>query len=172
MPTPCYISIEGKTQGNITAGAFTAESVGNIYVQGHEDEMLVQQFDHIVTVPTDPQSGQPSGQRVHRPFKFTVALNKAVPLLYNALAAGEMLPKVQLKWYRTSVEGKQEHFFTTSLEDATIVNIDCKMPHCQDPAKSDYTQLIEVSLSYRKIDWEHTVAGTSGADDWRAPIEA
>ncbi|MCG6489550.1 type VI secretion system tube protein Hcp, partial [Vibrio parahaemolyticus] len=27
MPTPCYISIEGKTQGNITAGAFTAESV-------------------------------------------------------------------------------------------------------------------------------------------------
>ncbi|HAU4920834.1 TPA: type VI secretion system tube protein Hcp, partial [Aeromonas hydrophila] len=22
------------------------------------------------------------------------------------------------------------------------------------------------------IDWEHTVAGTSGADDWRAPIEA
>ena len=172
MPTPCYIAIEGKTQGNITAGAFTAESVGNIYVQGHEDEMLVQQFEHIVTVPTDPQSGQPSGQRAHRPFKFTVAMNKAVPLLYNALASGEMLPTVELKWYRTSVEGKQEHFFTTALEDATIVNIDCKMPHCQDPSKSDYTQLIEVSLSYRKISWDHTVAGTSGADDWRAPIEA
>ena len=30
MPAPCYISIEGKTQGNITAGTFTAESVGNI----------------------------------------------------------------------------------------------------------------------------------------------
>ncbi|HBM51124.1 type VI secretion system tube protein Hcp, partial [Aeromonas enteropelogenes] len=26
MPTPCYISIEGKTQGNITAGAFTSDS--------------------------------------------------------------------------------------------------------------------------------------------------
>lgn len=32
MPTPCYISITGQTQGNITAGAFTADSVGNIYV--------------------------------------------------------------------------------------------------------------------------------------------
>lgn len=63
MPTPCYISITGQTQGNITAGAFTADSVGNIYVQGHEDEMLVQEFLHNVTVPTDPQSGQPSGQR-------------------------------------------------------------------------------------------------------------
>ncbi|MCE1777137.1 Hcp family type VI secretion system effector, partial [Enterobacter hormaechei] len=105
------ISITGKTQGNITAGSFTAESVGNIYVQGHEDEMLVQAFDHVVTVPTDPQSGQPSGQRAHKPFRFTVALNKSVPLLYNALASGEMLTSVVLKWYRTSVEGKQEHFF-------------------------------------------------------------
>ena len=118
MPTPCYISIEGKTQGNITAGAFTSDSVGNIFVQGHEDEMLVQEFQHVVTVPTDPQSGQPAGQRVHKPFKFTVALNKAVPLMYNSLASGEMLPKVTLKWYRTSVEGKQEHFFSTVLTDA------------------------------------------------------
>jgi type VI secretion system secreted protein Hcp len=145
MPTPCYISIEGKTQGNITAGAFTSDSVGNIFVQGHEDEMLVQEFQHVVTVPTDPQSGQPAGQRVHKPFKFTVALNKAVPLMYNSLASGEMLPKVTLKWYRTSVEGKQEHFFSTVLTDATIVDIDCQMPHCQDPAKSDFTQLIQVS---------------------------
>ena len=54
MPTPCYISIEGQTQGNITAGAFTSDSVGNIYVEGHEDEVLVQEFSHVVTVPTDP----------------------------------------------------------------------------------------------------------------------
>ncbi|PSW92669.1 type VI secretion system tube protein Hcp, partial [Photobacterium iliopiscarium] len=38
MPTPCYISIQGRTQGNITADAFTANSVGNIYVEGHEDQ--------------------------------------------------------------------------------------------------------------------------------------
>ncbi|EBF0273820.1 type VI secretion system tube protein Hcp [Salmonella enterica] len=48
MPTPCYISIKGQTQGLITDRAFTAESVGNIYVQGHEDEMLVQEFSHNV----------------------------------------------------------------------------------------------------------------------------
>ncbi|HAT2782016.1 Hcp family type VI secretion system effector [Citrobacter koseri] len=172
MPTPCYISIKGQTQGLITDRAFTAESVGNIYVQGHEDEMLVQEFSHNVTVPTDPQSGQPSGQRSHKPFIFTVALNKAVPLLYNALASGEMLPTTELHWYRTSVEGKQEHFFTTRLTDSTIVDIDCTMPHCQDDAKREFTQLVKVSLAYRKIEWEHVSAGTSGADDWRAPLEA
>lgn len=171
MPTPAYISIEGITQGNITAGSFTAESVGNVYVEGHEDEILVQEVNHTVTVPTDPQSGQPAGQRTHKPFIFTCALNKSVPLMYNALASGEMLPTVKMKWYRTSSEGKQEHFFTTSLTDAIIVDMELVMPHAQDATKSEFTQLLKVKMAYRKIDWEHTSAGTSGADDWRTPIE-
>jgi type VI secretion system secreted protein Hcp len=64
MPTPAYLSIEGATQGNITEGAFTEDSVGNVYQEGHENEILVEAFSHTVTVPTDPQSGQPTGQRV------------------------------------------------------------------------------------------------------------
>ena len=172
MPTPAYISINGKTQGHITAGAFTSDSVGNVYQQGHEDQILVQEIKHQVTVPTDPQSGQPAGQRVHKPFIFTSSLNKATPLMYNALASGEMLTSVEVKWYRTSVEGTQEHFYTTKLEDATIVNINTVMPHVQDQNNAGFTQLVEVSMSYRKITWEHVISGTSGSDDWRAPIEA
>ena len=170
MPTPAYIKIEGKTQGNITAGAFTSDSVGNVFVEGHEDEILVQEIKHQVTVPTDPQSGQPAGQRVHKPFIFTSSLNKATPLMYQALASGEMLPVVEVNWYRTSVEGKQEHFFTTKLEDATIVNINTTLPHAQNQKNADYTQLIEVAMSYRKISWTHVTAGTEGSDDWRKPI--
>ena len=109
MPTPAFISIEGSTQGLITQGAFTEDSVGNIYIEGHEDEVMVQAFDHTVTIPRDPQSGQPSGQRVHKPFKFTAALDKATPLLYNALTSGEVLTSTELRWYRTSIAGKQPH---------------------------------------------------------------
>ncbi|EIO4563428.1 Hcp family type VI secretion system effector [Vibrio parahaemolyticus] len=134
--------------------------------------MMEQKFNHVVTVPTEPQSGQPSGRRVHKPFEFTVSLNKAVPLMYNALASGEKLKSVELKWYRTSLEGKQENFFTTKLENASIVDINCEMPHCQNPANADYTQNVTVSRSCRKITWDHINAGTSGADDWRKPIEA
>ncbi|MDE1333966.1 type VI secretion system tube protein Hcp, partial [Vibrio aestuarianus] len=45
MPTPCYISIDGETQGLITAGALSTDSIGDAFVEGHEDQMLVQQFD-------------------------------------------------------------------------------------------------------------------------------
>lgn len=172
MPTPAYISIEGKTQGNITKDAFTADSVGNIYVEGHEDQILVQEINHRITVPTDPQSGQPAGQRVHGPLVFTCSLNKAVPLLYSALSSGELLPNVELSWYRTSSEGKQERFFSTKLIDAVIIDIDLEMPHVQNQENKDFTQFFKVSMAYRGIEWEHLTASTAGSDDWRKPLEA
>ncbi|WP_028696508.1 Hcp family type VI secretion system effector [Pseudomonas cremoricolorata] len=171
MPTPAYIRINGTTQGNITQGAFTADSVGNSYQEGHEDQILVQEIKHRITVPTDPQSGQPAGQRVHESLTFTCTLNKAVPLLYSALTHGEVLNDVELSWYRTSIEGIQEHFFTTRLTDAVIVGIDLELPHVQNPANANFTQFVRVSLAYRRIDWEHIVASTAAADDWRKPKE-
>ncbi|MFQ5773105.1 MAG: Hcp family type VI secretion system effector [Kiloniellaceae bacterium] len=170
MPTPAYMTIEGTTQGNITQGAFTEDSVGNIWQEGHEDEILVQAFKHNVMIPRDPQSGQPSGQRVHQPVSVTKVFDKSSPLLYNALCSGELLPNVEIKWYRTAGTGTQEHYFTIKLEDAVIVDIQGQMPNCQDPGNQSFTHLEEVSFSYRKITWNHEVAGTSGSDDWRAPV--
>lgn len=172
MPTPAYINITGKLQGHITAGAFTSESVGNIYVEGHENEILVQEIEHEIMIPTDPQSGQPSGRRVHKPFIFTSSLSKATPLLYQALVNGEVLSEVEVQWYRTSDEGKIEPFFTTRLEDAIIVSINTVLPHVQNTDNEKYTQLIKVSMTYRKITWDHTVATTTGSDDWRKPTVA
>ncbi len=57
MATPAYMSITGTKQGLITAGAFTEDSVGNTYQEGHEDQVMVQGFNHEVIIPRDPQSG-------------------------------------------------------------------------------------------------------------------
>lgn len=167
MAQPVYIKIQGSTQGLISSGASTEASIGNRYQAGHEDEIMAQEISHIVTVPTDPQSGQPSGQRVHKPFVFTSSLNKAVPLLYNALTSGERLTSVEINWYRTSTSGGREHYFTTKLEDAIISDISLVLPNAQDRENSDKTELFKVSLNYRKITWEHAAAGTIGSDDWR-----
>lgn len=169
MPTPAYMSIEGNTQGLITEGTFTADSVGNIYQEGHEDEILVEAFQHEVIIPRDPQSGQPTGQRVHQPVIITKIYDKSSPLLYAALTSGEVLSKVEIKWFRTSTAGKQEHYFTHLLTDAVLVDIKAYMPNCQDPGQSHFTHLEDVSMAYRRIEWTHVVSGTSGEDDWRAP---
>lgn len=172
MPTPAYLQIEGSTQGAMTTGAFTEVSVGNIYQEGHEDEIIVQAFGHRLKVPTDVQSGQPTGQRRHQPLMITKTFDKSSPMLYTALATGELLTKCELKFYRTSTSGFQEHFFTIALEDAIITDINAYMHNCQDPGCAHYTLLEDVAFTYRKITWNHVAAGTSGADDWRTPRQA
>jgi type VI secretion system secreted protein Hcp len=169
MPTPAYMSVNGETQGLITAGAFTADSVGNIWQEAHQDEVLVEAFEHEVIIPRDVQSGQPTGQRVHKPVIITKIFDKSSPLLYSALTSGERLPTVEIKWYRTAVSGTQEHYFTHLLTDAVIVDISAEMPNCQDPGKAHFTHLEKVAMTYRKITWTHEISGTTGEDDWRAP---
>lgn len=168
MPVPAYLSIIGEKQGNITAGNFTEGSVGNIWQEGHEDEILVEAFEHQILLPRDPQSGQPTGQRVHKPMKITKVMDKSSPLLFRALASGERLPKVTMKFYRTSAAGTMEHYFTIEMEDAIIVNITSYMPNCQDPSQSHFTHLEDVEMTYRKIIKTHEIASTSESDDWRA----
>ena len=170
MPTPAYLTIKGTKQGLITEGTFTSDSVGNIYQEGHEDEILVQAFDHQVIIPRDPQSGQPTGQRIHKPLMITKVFDKSSPLIFTALTTGEMLTECELKWYRTSAEGNQQHYFTIKLEDAIIVDVTSRMPNCQDPGQSHFTHLEDVYFTYRKIIWTHEVSGTSGSDDWRVPV--
>lgn len=170
MATPAYMTITGIKQGLITAGAFTADSVGNIFQEGREDRIMVQGFEHRVTIPRDPQSGQPTGQRVHHPLIVTKVFDKATPLLQGALTSGERMEEVAIQWFRTSAAGTQEHYFTTTLWDAIIVEIKDYMFNCQDPANSHFTHLEDVHFTYRKITWTHEVSGTSGSDDWRSPV--
>jgi type VI secretion system secreted protein Hcp len=101
---------------------------------------------------------------------ITKVFDKSSPLIFNALTSGERLNKCRLEWYRTSSTGTQEHYFTIELEDAVIVDVQSRMPNCQDPNMSHFTHLEDVYFTYRKIVWTHEVSGTSGSDDWRTPI--
>ena len=100
MPTPAYLSITGVKQGLITAGTFTQDSVGNIYQEGHEDQILVQAFAHQVIIPRDPQSGQPTGQRVHKPLMISKVFDKSSPLLFSALSSMPLVPPLERKLMR------------------------------------------------------------------------
>ncbi len=172
MNNPVFISIKGSTQGLITEGAITPESVGNSYQDGHENEAMVKSFEHAISIPRDPQSGQPSGQRVHEPLVVSKLFDKASPLLYNALTTGETLEEVELKWYRTSYAGKPEHYYSMVLEDAVIVNIEASMSSEPGEKTTQVAPLEKVAFSYRKITWRHETASTSGSDDWRKGVGA
>lgn len=167
MPINAYMSVEGAKQGNISGGANTSDSMGNKYQSDHSDEVTVIAFDHHLFIPRDPQSGQPVGRRVHGPLVIRKRFDKASPMLYQALCTGERLTTVEIKWYRTTMEGTQEHYFTHKLEDALIVDIKGNMVLTTDVSQDYRDHEEEIWMTYRKIEWTHEVAGTSGSDDWR-----
>jgi type VI secretion system secreted protein Hcp len=141
------MSVTGEKQGLITAGAFTADSVGNTYQEGHEDQVMVQAFSHDVIIPRDPQSGQPTGQRVHKPVVITKVYDKSSPLLQAALTSGERMSEIVIQWYRTSAQGTQEPS-TTKCTTARIRRTrtsrtwkKCNSPTAKSPGPTKYPVL-------------------------------
>jgi type VI secretion system secreted protein Hcp len=165
MPIPAYMTIKGVSHPDITVSALTKESVGTLYKDAHKDEILVEAFQHQVTIPTDPQSGMTTGERVHRPVIITKVFDKSSPLLYLSLCQNEKL-EVEIKWYRPTDTGT-EWYFTTNLHDAKIVDIKAYMPNCQDKNVAHFTHLEDISFSYSKISWHHRISKTDGEDSWR-----
>ena len=165
MPTPAYMTIIGSRQGYITEKNFTPGSVGNIWQEGHENEIMVQSFRHGITLPRDFLTGQPTGQRVHGPLEITKIVDKSSPLLLRAMTSGEILTSVEMKLFRTSNQGLEEQYFTILLEDAVIASIRTYMPHCQEQERRHLGHMEDVEFTYRKITKTHEVASTSESDD-------
>ncbi|MCF4997277.1 type VI secretion system tube protein Hcp [Pseudomonas syringae] len=163
MPIPAFMTIQGSRQGLISAGAFTKDSVGNVYQTGREDKIMVQALSHGIFVP----KGQGAGRRMHKPLVITKTIDKASPLIQVAMCSGELLSQCRVEWYRTSVQGVQEHFYTIELEGALIVGAEVLMPHCLDSGMAHFTQLEKVYFSYQRIYWRHEVSRTMGSDEWQ-----
>jgi len=166
MPTPAYMTIEAANQGKISDGCMSADSVGTLSVSSQEDTIQVQEFELDIEVPTDPQSGQPTGRRVHKGCRVVKYIDKSSPLLMQAIATGETMTAVDIMFYRTSTTGEQEHYYTVKLEDAILSTVKPYFPMALDPNSSNYSHMEELMFKYKKITETHEVAGTSGSDSW------
>ncbi len=169
MANVAYMSISGSTQGDITADATTADSIGNNWQEGHESESLVYKFESNAIVPRDPNSGTAIGTRRHQPTTIIKPLDKASPLMWQALATGESL-EITINFWRTSTAGVQEHYYTIKYTDAVLVEGKTILPDVFDDANASRGDQEQWSFTYRKAEWTHEKAGTSASDDWRAPV--
>jgi type VI secretion system secreted protein Hcp len=152
------MTLIGESQGNIE---------GSCDQSGREGMILCQAFKHDITIPRDPQTGQPAGMRVHNPMIVTKYFDKSSPKLYQALTSGERMTDVTLKWFRIDNTGVEEHFFTIKLEEAIIVSMKPYVPNCLDPDFESFGNMEEVECTYRKIIWTWEPDGVESEDDWR-----
>jgi type VI secretion system secreted protein Hcp len=155
------MELTGNTQGAIADGCCN--------MQGRENTILCQALNHEVYIPRDPQTGRPTGKRVHNPLTITKVFDKSTPKLFQALSTGERMSNVTMKYYRIDPSGKEEHYFTIKLEDAIIVSVKPWVPNALDQSRERFTHMEDVSFTYSKIIWTWEVDGVEAQDSWQVP---
>ncbi|KVP81056.1 type VI secretion protein [Burkholderia ubonensis] len=160
MPMPCYLKLEGETQGKIE---------GSCIQENHKGTILVQAIEHLIDMPKCPQTGQPTGPRTHHTMTITKEFDKSSPKLAQALTSGERMKSVVLEFYRTSIGGKQEHYYTVSLENAIVMSIRSWTPNCLASENKAFGHMEDVSYSYEKITWKHEIDSIEAEDSWLKP---
>ena len=164
MAMMAYMYAKGQKSGQIK---------GSITQKGREDAIGVIAMSHEIVSPRDPQSGLPTGQRMHKPFVITKELDKSSPILYNALCTNENLTEVVIKFWTpqikaaTGVGGEVQHY-TVKLTNANIASISFRQANIRHTDLVKFTEYEEIAYTYQKIEWTWNDGGITADDDWEA----
>ncbi len=156
-PSPAYMWVTGQNQGDIE---------GSVTIGGIEGAVKVYAMEHKVSIPTDDR-GAPTGTRVHGPLTITKELDKASPLLHQALSTGERLSDIELRFFRTTSSGAEEHYYTVKLKDAMIISINSRFSNANEEGSGELGYMEDVSFVYDKITWTWEPEGIESQDSSR-----
>ncbi|ARB28884.1 Hcp family type VI secretion system effector [Pseudomonas tolaasii] len=154
-----YMSIKGKSQGLISAGCSTQDSIGNKCQEGHTDEIMVMSFNHNMLNTGNVRAS------THGPVVITKNIDKSSPLLAVALSNREELSCV-INFYRTSQFRQLEKYYTVDIRGCIITSLTIEVPHAV--LLTDVEAQEHLAIRYREIIWTHHLAGTSGYGSWEA----
>ena len=160
MAMPAHLTLTGEKQGKID---------GSCELQGRENTIQIYEMKHDIHMPRSPHDGLPTGKRVHGPLSVVKMFDKSSPKLYQALCTGEHMKDVTIKWYRINKQGMEEHYFTTKLEDAIVVDMKPYMPITVLAENEPYGHMEEVAFTYKKIKWTWEPNGIEAEDSWSVP---
>lgn len=155
MANLIYVSVKGKKQGLISAGCSTFDSIGNKYQSEHENEIMVLGYEHGISREENVN---------HDHVTFIKLIDKSSPLFGIAISENESL-ELYFSFYRNSVSGANQLFYSVRLTEAFISRIDVTYPHVliDHPEKQPEEA---IAVKYKSITWKHHIAGTSGYSIW------
>lgn len=154
MANLIYLTLNGKTQGLISAGCSSLDSIGNKAQIAHLDQILVYELTH--TISRDQNAA-------HHPVIITKPVDKSSPLLGKAISENEILT-CDLDIYRTNRFGINEIYYKIKLTQARITDLHMIFPHIILDSNGQPQEVL--TLSYETITWEHISAGTSAYSLW------
>ncbi|MHA2237109.1 MAG: type VI secretion system tube protein TssD, partial [Candidatus Hodarchaeales archaeon] len=145
---PRYMTVTGTSQG-----AFD----GDVDTPGKEKTIDVLSYSHKIHVPTDPNTGQQTGVKIHSPFRIFKRMDASSPKFAQACYTGETLTG-RLDFYRVNSTNHAEHYYTIELQTARVISI--------TPQGSDTGNFETIAFVYSQITWTYVPEGISVTDTW------
>ncbi len=166
MAMMAYLYVVGQKSGQVKGG---------ITQKGREEAIGVISVSHDIVSPRDPQSGLPTGQRMHKPYVITKELDKSTPILYNILCTNENITSATIKFWTPQIKaasgvGSEVQHFTVKLTNANIASYAFRMANIRHADEQKLAEYEEIAFTYQKIEWTWNDGGITAGDDWEARV--
>jgi type VI secretion system secreted protein Hcp len=157
MKEEFYVTIETEGGGSIE---------GDVDQKDREGQILGYAFDHAIRLAGPGSMGTghsvASGSPTHGPVVFVKHVDKASPLIWQAMCNRQRLPKVTFDFWHRNDTGDLEIVYAIVLENVRVQEVETRMS--DSPGGGAALREI-VSLSYQAIEWEHKTEQISARTD-------
>ncbi len=154
-----FVNIKAAKQGELKGES--GKNPTNIPIFGFQSEIIS---------PRDPQSGLPTGKRIHKPITIYKEWGVISPQLLSALANNENLPSVAITEVRTNAQGKESVYMEIHLTNATISGIQIEPQRSENQPFFTKNEIEAVSFTYQKIEVTNKVSSVTAVDDWEISV--
>lgn len=150
--------------GSDIPGESSVQSAGGVDVS---NDIEVFAFGLNVSADFDSATGQISGRRSYKPVRILKRVDKATPLILQALAENQNC-EAAIRFFRLNpISGQTEHYYTITLQQARIVSMMPSLPSTIDPASANLPMTEAVSIAFGIINTAHQIDGTEFEDNWQ-----
>jgi type VI secretion system secreted protein Hcp len=147
-----YLKLKGQKQGDIKPDKAPATAPQ----AAAPENIPIVDFDMAVVSPRDPQSGLPTGQRMHKPLVIRKEVDTTSPKLFQAMSTTEAFTSFVLVQPEPGVAGGT---ITATLTNAHITGITPIVPDAAHPELTKGRRFESIAVTFDRMDVQHSPSG-------------
>ncbi|MGE0098892.1 MAG: type VI secretion system tube protein TssD [Hydrogenophaga sp.] len=153
----------------LTANGDAVEGDSTVTAMDRADTIEVLSLEQQVSTAFDRATLLATGRRIYAPIRFTKRMDRATPLLRQALAQNQVV-EGSFRWFRPNPAGTGavQHCFTLDFTGGRVTKCALRLPDTLDATAASLPLLEEVELTFSTITWTWVPGGTSFEDTWGA----
>ncbi len=157
-----WMVVDGQKSGKIKGGATSKGNEAKIELSGLNGEVMS---------PRDPQSGLPTGRRMHKPLYVAYKLDKSVPLMWQILATNENCKTVEVDVWQSAHKGSQAHSAGQGMQKTYVIKLtNANIAVMEQQTIENGQVFVIIGFTYQKIEWTWVDGGITAEDDWEVRV--